>query len=324
MAMAVTGDGRIFVTDVAGARMNVYDADGETLESWSLGSPMAALGLVLTTEGDLYTRILEIPDDADRTSFSSARLGMQEVGPDGLEGEPVFPPPTDYEAPVVTIEAGGNSLDMGIIPFTPSHEWAFAPGGETIAGVGDEYRFEIHHPDGRITVVEKRWDPVPVQDEEADFHARRASAGVGAFAPDYRMDPSAVPAHKPAFTGFSPDRSGRVWVRRQGPGHPDPDCTELDGGSSIAVSMSTSGESNVVVGTGASGGDDDELEEDCWADALLFDVCDVASGEFLGTVPAPEPGFQSLLFVEGDTVLASVLDTMGTARLKKYRLETGS
>jgi len=248
---------------------------------------------------------------------------MQQVGPDGLVGEPLFPPPTGYEAPTVTIEARGNSLDMAIIPYEPSHQWAFTPGGAIVAGVGEEYRFEIHRRDETTTVVERYWDPVPVQAEEAAFHARAAAAGVQAFAPDFRMDPSIVPDHKPAFTGFRPDRSGRVWVQRQGPGRPDPECTELDSGSSITVSMRSSGGGGGVVVGGGPAGSSDEIEEDCWADSRRYDVFDVATGEFLGTVPAPEGGFQSLLFVEDDLVLASVMDAMGTARLKRYRLETG-
>ena len=55
----------------------------------------------------------------------------------------------------------------------------------------------------------------------------------------------------------------------------------------------------------------------------MFDVFDLPTGEFLGTVPAPEAGFTSPLFVQGDTVLAAVTDAMGITRLKKCRLVTG-
>ena len=82
---------------------------------------------------------------------------------------------------------------------------------------------------------------------------------------------------------------------------------------------------DVRVGDSSSfgGGGDDEYEGECWANTYMFDVFDLATGEFLGTVPAPELGFTTPLFVRGDTVLAAVTDGMGITRLKKYRLVTG-
>ena len=88
----------------------------------------------------------------------------------------------------------------------------------------------------------------------------------------------------------------------------------------MTMMMNSSGGATVSIG-GGPGGDTTEFDEDeCWASDPLYDVFEIATGEFLGTVPAPEHGFRAPLFIEGDVVLASVLDEMGIVRLKKYRL----
>jgi len=320
MGLAVDADGRVIITDIAGARLNTYDAEGTSLESWALGSPMAAMGLVLADGDEIYTRMMDMPDNMEYGGTIEMRFGMQTVGPEGLTGEPSFPPPSDYEPPTTVVEGNGNRFEMAIVPFTPSYEWAFAPSGDYIVGVGDEYLFEIHSADGSTRIVERTWEPVPVESEEAAFRSKLAAQQISQMAPDFRLDPSEVPDHKPAFTGFRPDRSGRVWVERQGAGWQDPNCTEVGAGTQMTMMMTSSGDTNVSIG-GAPGGSPSEFGEDeCWSDVALFDVFEIATGEFLGTVEAPEPGFRVPLFVEGDTVLASVQDEMGIARLKKYRL----
>ena len=137
LALAVDSDGRVLVTDIGGARMNIYDAEGASLESWALGSPTAAMGLVLTHDGEMYTRMMDMPDNMEFGGTIEMRWGMQTIGPDGLTGEPSFPPPSDYEPPTTVVEGNGNRFEMAIVPFTPSYEWVFAPSGEFIVGVDD-------------------------------------------------------------------------------------------------------------------------------------------------------------------------------------------
>ena len=318
--LAVTGDGRVLVADVLGARLNIFDAEGTSLDDWPLGLAQSALGLTLGYGGDVYTRIIEMPVDFDMLfSGYEPRFGMQAVGPEGLTGEPFFPPPIEFEPPTIKIEVMGNEMELSDVPFAPSYEWVLAPGGEMIAGVGNEYRFEIHAPDGTTKIVEKHWDPVPVTAGEAEFHAAAAFADVRQMAPDFKMRSADVPAGKPAFESFQADRSGRVWVIREGPGRRDPECIDVTSGAGVNFSISNTGEMDVRAG---GGGDSrpDGFDGECWASTYAFDVFEVARGEFLGTVAAPEPTVSSTLFVEGDTVLARVMDEAGTVRLKKYRL----
>ena len=320
MVLAVTGDSRVLVADVLGARLNIFDAEGVSLDDWPLGSPQSALGLTLGDDGAVYTRIIEMPADLETLlSGPEPRMGMQAVGPEGLTGEPIFPPPIEFEPPTIKVDFMGNEVELASVPFAPSYEWTLAPGGEMIAGVGNEYRFEIHAPDDTTTIVEKHWDPVLVNPGEAEFHAAITTAEFRSMAPDFKMRSADVPASKPAFESFQPDQSGRVWVIREGPGRRDPGCTDVSSGPGITFSMSFTGEAGVNAG-GGGGSRPDGYDGECWANTYAFDVFELATGEFLGTVTAPEPTFGSPLFVAGDTVLARVTDEIGTVRLKKYRL----
>ncbi len=302
-AVAVTGDGRVLVSDAMTARINIYDAEGGLLEDWPLASQKSALGLTLGDDGRIYTQ---------SWSLAQGRLGVQAVSSEGLVGEILFPPSVELRRAMVPI---GKGMEM-ILPFAPAYTWAFAPGGEMIAGTGEHYRFEVRRPDGKATVVERDSDPVPVEGNEAEFHAHLATSSLRLMAPDSRVDRGDIPEHKPAFSGFYADRSGRLWVVRQGPGRMDPECAGADDAASPRLMMGS------FEMRGKPGNwDDGTLAGECWTDTYTFDVFDLATGNFLGTVDAPEHGFRIPLFAEAEMVLAAVADEIGTVRLKKYRLQ---
>ncbi len=305
-AIAVTDDGRVMVADPIGARINIYDAEGTLVDDWPLRSPKSALGLVLTYDGEIYTQ---------SWSIDAGHLGMQSAGPNGLTGGLLFPPPIAFEAATVSV---GKGLEMGI-PFAPTYSWVFAPGGEIVAGVGEAYRFEIHRRDGRTTVVERNWEPVPVDPREAQFRADLASSAIRQMSSDLGISSADVPQHKSAFDGFYPDRAGRVWVVRQGPGRPDPTCTDAD--TAARLLMATPAGTNVEIAGKPSAWNADAFDGRCWANSFMFDLFDIVTGDFLGTIDAPAHGFRTPLFADADTVLAAVADEMGTVRLKKYRLQ---
>ena len=313
VAIAVTEDGRVAVADAMNARINIYDAEGALVEDWPLASQKSALGLSLSYDGEMYTQ---------SWSNDEGRIGMQAVGPDGLTGELLFPPPIAFEPATVSV---GKGLEI-IVPFSPAYTWAFAPGGEMIVGVGDHYRFEIHRREGAITVVERSGEPVAVDLQEAQFRARLASDAIHQMFPDGGMNSTDVPRYKAAFAGFYPDRAGRVWVVRQGPGRPDPRCIDAADIARPTLLMPTNAGTYVQIAgkalyLGPGAGDADSLEGGCWADTFMFALFDIVTGDFLGTIDAPEQGFRRPLFADADTVLAAVADEMGTVRLKKYRLQ---
>lgn len=310
--LAVTADGRVAVADAMNARINIYDAEGALVEDRPLAPQKSALGLSLSYDGEMYTQLW---------SNDEGRMGMQAVGPDGLRGELLFPPLIAFEPAMVSV---GKGLAMAV-PFSPVYTWAFAPGGEMVAGVGEHYRFEIHRRGGTFTVVERDGELVPVTPQEARFRARLASDAIRQISPDGGMRSADVAPYKSAFASFYPDRAGRVWVVRQGAGRPDPLCIDAADLANPALLMATNAGTYVEIGgkarlLGSGAGGDDVLEDGCWADTFTFDLFDIVTGDFLGTIDAPEHGFRMPLFADHDTVLAAVADEMGTVRLKRYRL----
>ena len=98
------------------------------------------------------------------------------------------------------------------VPFTPSLEWAIGPDGSFWHGITNEYRLVQSTPEGdTLRVIEKEWTPVPVDPAERD------SLLAGEFMEQLRqrgvdVDPSRVPATKPAWQDLWFDDAGYLWV----------------------------------------------------------------------------------------------------------------
>ena len=104
-----------------------------------------------------------------------------------------------------------------------------------------------------------------------------------------------VPTTKPAYKRLIPDRSGRIWVHRLGPGRSVSDC-------------------------GTAHPDAAEDATECWRDEMLLDVFG-PEGRFLGGLKAPEGAlFFPRPFIREDVVIAVVEDDAGTIMVKRYRL----
>ena len=303
--LAVTAEGTIAIADVMAARINIYDEDGDLVEDRPAGAGKSGLGLTLGYDGKMYTLTW---------SNERGRFGMRELGPEGPGGEVVFPPAIDFEPAAVSV---GEGMEM-VLPFAATSVWTFTPGAEMLVGTGDRYRLEVHAADGRRAVIERSWDPIATTAAEAEFHAAIATSAARQMVPGGWIAAAQIPAHKPAFTGFFPDRAGRAWVIRQGPGVPDPSCTAAD--QSPTLLMSTPAGTPFASAGKPGAWSPDGLDASCWTDTVLFDLFDLATGDLLGTVEAPEPGFREPLFADEDTVLAAVADRHGTVRLKRYRL----
>lgn len=305
-ALAVGPDGTVHVHDDRSDRITLYTPEGELIETWPgrqdgfrvFGAPMVA-----THDGVVYTqgRIrAEEPDGAGARVFSSGeiRWGMFPRGPEGGSGDPVEVPRFDHEEPSLRVEisTGNTHMVMGqSIPFAPGVSWALSPSGAIVAGLADEYRFEVRRPDGSRTVVEKAWEPFPVSPEEADWHTRRLTALLRERAPDWTWDGPAVPDRRPAFDGLYADQSDRVWVRRTGPAIHHPGCDP----DPVAAM---------------------QAREPCWESETLVEVFDL-EGTYLGRVEWPEGvALDSSAWIRGDTVLAVAEDGAGTVRVKRYRL----
>ena len=291
----LTGDqaGRIFLYDTRKG-INVYSEAGESLETWSYGVGPGAM--VPTQAGTLWvpTRI------RDRTTGRSV-YGVGEYGKDGLIGDVRFPREVAFEPIEMTVMTrfGGEAyVAVPFAPHAPRSVLTITSSGSIVVGASDRYRFEVQSENGAVIAVEKRWTPVPVEPEEADWHRRLLVSTLRAemAPPEWDWDGAEIPPNKPAFTYLIAAASGEIWVVRPGKGERLPDCIQdpLQAGHVQA------------------------RDAPCWRDRTLLDVFD-AEGRYLGEVTPPDY-FGTNLHINGDTIVSVVEDEAGTIMVKRYRL----
>jgi hypothetical protein len=207
------------------------------------------------------------------------------LDPEGQVAEVLDLP--DYEHPDYELRAyvdEGRAYRPENVPFGPQDVWSITFDGAVVCGYASEYRFEVRYPDGRVTAIERRCEPVRVAPEEKTWHIHRVETLLRGFDPGWVWKGPPVPDTKPWYAAFLPDRSGRIWVLREDRGRP-----VADGG---------------------------------WTADGFFDVFREADGRFLGRVPVPaglsvgpEP------WIEEDTFIALVYGPQGEPLVRKYRLK---
>ena len=123
--------------------------------------------MTVTADGQAYVFGIVRPDESTAEQ-SAIRLVMRPYGIDGVAGEPIEIPRPDNPA---ALEARASGvIRFTTVPFHARSVTAFTPTQAVIVGLADPYRFEIRHPDGRRTVVERRWEPLAVLLDEATAH----------------------------------------------------------------------------------------------------------------------------------------------------------
>jgi len=294
-------DGRIFVRDGRGKRINVYAPDGSYLERWplastiSMGSPIRIRpdGVVLTPQ------ILDLS-----VPLEEWQHGIVAFGPQGATGDTLPIPRYDFRNMWVTAVEEGAGLNATQVPFTPSVVWAFGPDGTIASGVGTSYRIEVRRPDGSILGIERRADPVPVQPGEHSWWEACTTAGMRQAQPGWAWNGPLIPSTKPPFDDLLVDPAGRVWVRRPGPG------VTFKGRLADPYQNPTQAFLNPY-----------------WGDVPTVDVFDF-EGRYLGEVALPkgigwQPPMSPRLYVDGELVVALVEGEDGTPTVRRYRLEIG-
>ena len=290
-SVVVAQDGRIYSKDGSpGGRVNVYNKDGESVDTLH-GDPMLGSGwpLVATRAGSVYTPVRGDPDswqDGPRLS------GMAIPGPDGIVGEILVVPTLGFEFQGVYV----NDRMTTFMPFAPSHRWAMSPSGAIVVGITGEYRFEIHGSGDHVTVVEKSWEPLPVDPGEAEWRRRATVMEGRRWQEGFSWDGAGMPDRMPAWSGLTVDADGRIWIARRGPSRRvedcDPDPFEVTEGRARS----------------------------CWESDLTYEVFD-EEGLFLGGVDlAPVIASLRVSFITGDRMFVAVEDEAGTPMVKRYRI----
>ena len=287
-------DGRLFVRTPQNSRINVYSRDGEVLDHWPIRSGFnTSRPFVMTELGELYTFIITNLGSVDVTEWKG---GMMLCVPEGTKGDTIHAPVFDFE-PWEIEGRSENSTTINQVPFSPYMAWVMALDGSIVGGVSDSYSFQIRRPDGTTVMVERVCEPVRVLPEEGRWHKDAATANMVNMFPGWVWNGREVPGTKPAFVGFLPCRSGRIWVLRQGPGR------KVEGG--VENPYEESG----------------WWSNPLWRDTQLVDVFDM-DGRYLGEVDVPEHiRMRPQPVIDGDTVVCYVEDEDGVPYVKRYRLE---
>ena len=299
--ISVAPDGRRFVYDNITYRINVYAADGTSIDTWPVPNRTFAccfLPMLVSEDGDLWAPVAQWAYQREDEGGGDTRYGLQVFGPEGPEGSPVWQP-ENFEVP--NLVYGQGELERPV-PFAPGVAFGVAGVGRMVGGVSTSYRFWIHHADGSILAVERLSDPVPVPPDHAEWRRRRIVARRHKHeGPEWRWDGDDIPAQMPAFWDFVPAASGELWVMRLGPGERLEGCVEDP------------------IEAGYDAGE----AAPCWRNTWIIDVFS-EDGRYLGEVEAPQ-GLSSLslplrVFVRDRLVLATIEDEAGTIMVKRYRL----
>ncbi len=295
-SMVIGLDGRLYLRDPRNGRIMILTPDGEEAgtipirSGFSTSSPM-----LIANDGTLYNNQLLDPS-AEVRDWVSGYVPMFED--ESMSGDSIAPP--DFPDEPARLEArSGGSMSINTVPFTAQGVWALSPSGAVISGFSDGYTFEIRYPDGSMAMVEKSWEPVKVDPGEADWQRKITTAGLRTTDPEWVWNGPEIPASKPAFSRFLPDRVGRIWVNRPGPGHHvEDECLEDPEPETIREAFG----------------------QPCWSAGTTWEVFD-EEGRFLGTAELPE-GVQTSPnpYITEDHFLTSFMDDLGTVMVKRFRI----
>lgn len=167
----------------------------------------------------------------------AGRLYLQDIdfSPEGREERLVrrdstmaaldtFPLP-EYEPLIYELVRNGLTRMAAGVPFSPRLQWLVARDGTLWFGVSGDYRLYQRALEGdTLRIVEREYEPIPVtsaeRGEALDLEFYRDMAEQGAD-----IDPARIPQFRPAWTSFTVDREGYLWVVPQ---IPDSMATALD------------------------------------------------------------------------------------------------
>ena len=289
-SVTVAPDGRLYV--YADRRINVYTADGESIDTWPHAQGLDSFTQPLfADDGMLYLEEL-VGDAFDPREWQH---GMIAAGPDGPHGDPIEVPAFEWqrEGNIRRFSGGGWLNERP--PFTPRLHWVMSPSRSIIAGVPSTHRFEIHAIDGGMTIVDTAWDPVPVSAEEAEWNRESITTSRVRADPGWQWTAPPIPGQKPAYEGLFVGTDGRIWASRIVGTERLEDCDE-----------------DPINPVG-------RVARTCWRQLYGYDVFD-ADGRYLGAVDVP--GERRLInpVMHGDHVIGYIEDDEGIGRVKRFRL----
>jgi len=281
-----------------------FTLSGEFVDRTPFRSFMALVGpgllLRVTREGEAIIPHVSHGDFAqalqEGRTPTRTRL-LYTIAPDGTLKDSLALPMANDEPNIMKAWVNSGTYRPEPVPFAPQTVWSIGWDGSLIIGFSDEYRFEIRHPQGNTTILEREAVPVPVLAGERAWATDRVRAIMRNFDPGWTWNGPEIPAAKAWYTGIVPDRSGRIWVLREGEGRR------------------------------VEGWEDPEdwrawQDDPAWIPERWFEVFEEATGRFLGRVDVPE-GFaaEPEPVIDGNRFICLTMNEFDLPVVRRYRLE---
>ena len=294
--LAILSDGRILVRDPGNARIQVYDATGEALETWSIrGGFNTSNALFQDRDDNVYTQILVDPQAEVRDWV----IGLVQIHPDGSPGDTLIPPDAGFEAPELEArreEGEHASVSRNGVPFAASEQYTLHPDGYFVHGISNTYKLSLLRGSDPL-IIERAAEAAPVAAGEKGEEEARVTRNLRQTQPNWRWNGPSMPDRKPYFNFLRAGRDGRIWVQipLAGVEGDDPDYDPTDPNS----------------------------VPDRWKEPVAFDVFE-DDGTYLGRVDAPS-GFRPwpTPVFDGDKVWAVTRDELGVQRVVRFRIQVG-
>jgi hypothetical protein len=219
--MTVLRDGRVLVRDPGNARINVYDGDGTSLDTWTIpGGFFTGDPIRVDSAGAVYTPII-----AERRADGSWNIGLLRMR-EGVVQDTLVGPYEGFEPAMLKAERitkEGSSRNFTTVPFTPTASADLSPAGTFVTGISSRYAIDTFRPDGRVFRIERVYAPVAVQGSERAAQVERITRNMRNLDPDWRWSGTQPPDQKPPFKGIRVAADGRIWVQLYAPGERLPD-----------------------------------------------------------------------------------------------------
>jgi hypothetical protein len=203
MTMLFDPQGHLRVLDPQNNRISVFDTSGAYLEGlWMAGSFFTSRWPGGYDDQGYFYNFL--PDFGGAFRFVLVRFDSSLAAVDAIPTPDYDGESFDYTSP-----DGNNSLRTGV-PFAPFLVWLLDPGRAIWLGINDHYRIAQRSLAGdTMRVIERAYDPEPVTRTDRDS----AIASLEWFTKEGgKIDPSRIPASKPAYQTFFRDQVGNLWV----------------------------------------------------------------------------------------------------------------
>lgn len=289
--------GRVVVRDPGTGKILEFSPEGDHVRDIRLpygGGFSTSNNFYWDTAGNLYTfSILNLSEGVPVTEW---RRGLIRFGPDGAVIDSLERPTYDFEEWVVSAQREGSSSTTGV-PLAPGVETAYSPLGYWVAGLSTDYRIDLQRTDGPWIRIERDWEPVPVNSEEADTRRRQIRENFRNNYPGWSWNGPDIPANKPPFSGILVSEEGRIWV-------------VVPSLSEEIMSVADAREEEEATGRPANR----------FGAPLAFDVFE-PNGDYLGRVEAPlGMSLTPRPVIRGDLVWAVMRDELDVPQVTRFRV----